>query len=318
MLELRALDSVTSFSGEHAPRATVEIGEPFACETVDCYAGQITGEDVLRPQIDMRSFNRATGPVRIAGVRAGDAIRIVIERIDVDSTGVMALAPGLGVLGEKISAPETRMVRISDGIARIAPGVEIPITPMVGVIGVAPSRGGELPNAFPGDHGGNLDTRILTAGSSLLVRANRPGALVSVGDLHALQGDGELGGTGIEIGGRVVLRVERAEYTGTLPAVANTTGLSILGTAETLEAAVRRAFSEAVELISEWHGLPWNDAYRLTSLIARTEISQMVNPLSTIRITLPREWVPGTVLTWPGAGAAVAPSATAPGAEDQE
>jgi amidase len=120
--------------------------------------------------------------------------------------------------------------------------------------------------------------------------------LIAGGDLHAAQGDGELGGTGIEISGRVTLRVERSDYEGLLPAVRHSAGLSILGSAETLEKALERAFDEAVTLMQGWHSLTWNDAYRLTSVVGQAETSQIVNPLVTARVTIPAEWCPDSLL----------------------
>lgn len=294
MLRVPASSAITAFSAHHEPVAVVALGVSFECETHDCYAGQISSEAVLRPHIDMADFNRATGPVRIEGVRAGDLIRVEIEAIDIADSGVMALSPGLGVLGDRISAPDTRIVPISDGMAWVTPHTPVAVAPMVGVLGVAPA-GEAIGSSWPGTHGGNLDTRLLQAGTALLLRVQHDGALLAVGDLHAVQGDGELGGTGVEIAGNVRLRVERADerdYPCDLPAVRHDGGLSILASAETLDAAVQLGFSAVVDAVGSWHGLSWEDAYRLSSLIVRTEVSQAVNPLVTARVTIPRQWCP--------------------------
>lgn len=293
MLRIPADSCVSTFSSSHAPAATVGFGESFICESHDCYGGQVTSEAIMRPDLDMSLFDRATGPVKVSGAHVGDVIKIVIEELTVESPGVMMLAPGLGVLGDDISTPSTRLVEVREGTAWVNEGLSVPTQPMVGVLGVAPA-GDDLPCFWPGDHGGNLDTRVLQAGTSLYLRVNYEGALIGVGDFHALQGDGELGGTGIEIGGSVRLRVERTNHGGQLPAIRHDRGLSIVGTAPTLEEATRRAFSEAVALVAGWHLLEWQDAYRLTSLICRTELSQMVNPLFTMRVTIPESWLPGS------------------------
>ncbi|GAA1586840.1 acetamidase/formamidase family protein [Leucobacter aridicollis] len=275
----------------------VALGESFECETQDCYAGQITSEAVLRPHIDMAHFNRATGPVYVEGVRAGAMIRVEVEAIELADTGIMALSPGLGVLGDRISVPSTRLVPIRDGHAWVTPATPVALAPMIGVLGVAPS-GEPVGSSWPGTHGGNLDTRLLQAGTALFLRARHDGALLAVGDLHAVQGDGELGGTGVEIAGRVRLRVERAVvqgeemYAGELPALRHEGGLSLLASAATIEEAIRTGFAAAVDVIQVWQGLAWEDAYRTASLIVRSEVSQAVNPLVTARITIPREWCP--------------------------
>ena len=303
MLRIPASSAITAFSAQHEPVAVVALGEAFECETQDCYAGQITSETVLRPHIDMAHFNRATGPVRVEGVRAGDVIRVEIEAIEIGEAGVMALSPGLGVLGDRISTPDTRIVPVRDGRAWVTPETPVPIAPMIGVLGVAPA-GDPVSSSWPGEHGGNLDTRLLQAGTSLVLRARHDGALLAVGDLHAVQGDGELGGTGVEISGRVRLRIERVSDAagegalaalGNFPVLLHADGLSVLASAGTLDVAVRLGFAEIVDLVRGWRALSWDDAYRLSSLIVRTEVSQAVNPLVTARLTIPREWCP-TVL----------------------
>lgn len=294
MIRVPASSAITAFSAQHEPVAVVALGEPFECETQDCYAGQITSESVLRPHIDMAHFNRATGPVRIEGVRAGDVIRVEVEAIEIADSGVMALSPGLGVLGERIDAPSTRVVPIRSGRAWVTPATPVPIAPMIGVLGVAP-LGEAISSSWPGEHGGNLDTRLLQAGSAVFIRAQHDGGLLAVGDLHAVQGDGELGGTGVETAGSVRLRVCVVDYDGQLPAVRHEAGLSVLASAETLDEAVRIGFAEVVELLRSWRELSWEDAYRVASLIVRTEVSQAVNPLVTARVTIPRAWCPAAV-----------------------
>ena len=277
--------AVTTFDTATPSVGRIELGESIAVETHDCYDGQVTGPDVLRPMIDMTRFNRATGPIDIAGVRAGDWIRVVIEEITVDDTGVMMLRPDIGILGPQVDEMSSMIVEITDGRTATIAGVEVPIRPMIGVIGVAAQE--PISSSTPGRHGGNLDTRIITAGSEVLLRAQRDGAGLALGDLHAAQGDGELGGTGIEIGGRVRLTVERAEHSGTWPAVIAEDRLWVLASADTLEEATRAAFADVVELVRGAQGLTWGNAYRLASIVATTHISQVVNPTVTVRVGVP-------------------------------
>lgn len=277
--------AVTTFDTATPSVGRIELGEHIEVETHDCYDGQVTGPDVLRPMIDMTRFNRATGPIDLAGVRAGDWIRVVIEEITVDDTGVMMLRPDIGILGPQVDELSSMIVEITDGTTATIAGVEVPIRPMIGVIGVAAQE--PISSSTPGRHGGNLDTRIITAGSEVLLRAQRDGAGLALGDLHAAQGDGELGGTGIEIGGCVRLTVERAEHSGTWPAVIAEDRLWVLASADTLEEATRAAFADVVELVRGAQGLTWGNAYRLASIVATTHISQVVNPTVTVRVGVP-------------------------------
>lgn len=291
MLRIPNTESSSALSGINNVVATVATGQSFVLETFDCYAGQIDSERVLRPDVDMAKFNRATGPVAVEGVQAGDWILIEIERVSVGRWGVMALSPGLGILGDKIEQASSRIVPVDDGRAWITDTLAVEIAPMVGVLGVAP-RVGEINTELPGVHGGNLDTRTLRPGSGLLLQAQHDGGLVSAGDLHAAQGDGELGGTGIEISGEIQLSIRKVDHEGHLPVVIHSAGMSVLSSAEDIHEAVRAGFEEAVDLMRLWHDLGWEDAYRLTSIVSNAEISQLVNPLHTARITIPSEWCP--------------------------
>jgi amidase len=291
MLKIPCAESRSALSGINSAVATVVTGQSFVLETFDCYAGQIDSDEVLRPGIDMAQFNRATGPVAVEGVQAGDWILIDIERVSVGPWGVMALSPGLGLLGDKITQASSRIVPIQDGRAWITDTVSVEVAPMIGVLGVAP-RTGEINTELPGAHGGNLDTRAVKAGNKLLLQAQHDGGLVSAGDLHAAQGDGELGGTGIEISGEIQLSIRKVDYEGHLPAVIHPAGMSVLSSAEGIYEAVRAGFEEAVDLMRRWHVLGWDDAYRLASIVSNAEISQLVNPLQTARITIPTEWCP--------------------------
>lgn len=282
--------AVTTFDTTTPAVDRVAPGEYFEVKTHDCYDGQVTGPDVLRPMIDMTRFNRATGPIDIDGIRAGDWIRVVIEEIAVDDSGVMMLRPDIGILGPQVDEMSSMIVEITDGTTATIAGVEVPIRPMIGVLGVAAQE--PISSSTPGRHGGNLDTRIITAGCSVLLRAQRDGAGLALGDLHAAQGDGELGGTGIEIGGRVRLKVERTEHTGSWPAVIAEDRLWVLASADTLEEATRAAFADIVQLVQAAHDLTWGNAYRLASILATTHISQVVNPTVTVRVGVPLEHVP--------------------------
>jgi amidase len=292
MQVVSAASAVTAFGPRFEPAATVRLGESFVLETVDCYDGQISSPDVLRPDVDMTRFNRATGPVSVDGVDPGDWVLVRVEDIEVRGPGVMVVAPGLGVLGDQVTQASTRLLRVDAGRVWLTEQVGIPLAPMVGILGVA-TAGETLPSSVPGVHGGNLDTRLVRAGAAVAFRANQPGLGLAAGDLHAVMGDGELGGTGVEIAGRVQVSVERLPEPGvTSPLLFADGAAHVLASATDTDAAVRAGFAEAVQLVSRRHDLPWPDAYRLTSVIADLQVSQLVNPRVTVRVRLPLSWCP--------------------------
>ena len=171
-------------------------------------------------------------------------------------------------------------------------GVTIPIQPFLGTMGVAPDETGALPVLPPTKGAGNVDTRHLTVGSTLELPVFVPGALLSLGDAHAAQGDGEVCGTAIECGMDVVVRIELAEdahpvapwtYRFTTPPgspqpASDRAGyLGITALDSDLMEAARTAIREMMSWVSATHGLSREDAYLLCSLAADLRISQIVD-----------------------------------------
>lgn len=285
-----ASGAVTQFGPRFEPVGSVSLGESFVVETADCYDGQFTSAEVLRPDIDMARFNRATGPIRVDGVEAGEGVLVRIERIDVRGPGVMAVAPGLGVLGGQVTQASTRLLPIRDERVWLTEEIGVPLAPMIGILGVA-TAGETVATSVPGAHGGNLDTRLIRPGASIAFRAGRPGLGLAAGDLHAAMGDGELGGTGVEISGRVQLSVERfSGHVPTWPLLFTDEALHVLASAMDVDGAVRAGFGEAVELVARHCGLAWPDAYRLASVVSDVHVSQLVNPRVTVRVRVPGQW----------------------------
>lgn len=119
-------------------------------------------------------------------------LKVTIKQITLTSQqAVMVTAPQLGVIGDELSAPKVTMVPIEQGHAVMPGNMRVPLNPMVGVIGVAPA-GKAISCGTPDSHGGNMDCKMITAGSTLWLPVNVPGALFALGDLHAAMGDGEV------------------------------------------------------------------------------------------------------------------------------
>lgn len=282
---------ISTFTPNYRSIGTVTLGEPFRLETVDCYDGQVSSERVKRPDVDMRRFDLATGPVAVEGVTAGDIIEIRFHAIELADRGAMLTTPGLGMLGDQISVPETRLLPVKGESITFPGGHNVSVDPMVGIVGVA-TRDEGAPTSVPGTHGGNLDTKRIRPGTSLVLRAEQDGAGLALGDLHAVMGDGELGGTGVEIGGAITLEVRRSQQDfGTWPVLLDGDGFHILASSPTLEDAVREAFADGVSYYRSWYGLAWPDAYRLASITGDAAVSQVVNQHRTARFQIPWRWV---------------------------
>ena len=148
---------IFSFNAEHPCQYTVQDGETFWVETDDCYSGQITDASVKRPDIDISIMDCSVGPIAVQGARPGDTLCVEILAIEFGPQGVMVTSKGLGVLGDRITEPDTKVIPIRDGFAHFSDTIRLPLTPMVGVCGVAPKPGLDVHCAVPGDHGSNLD-----------------------------------------------------------------------------------------------------------------------------------------------------------------
>jgi len=184
---------VYSFSAQHTPVAELTPGEILVVETADCFSGQIHEPGQCLDKIDMERINPVTGPFYVSGAEPGDILEVEILEIKTAGQGVIVIAPHMGVLGNQVNTPVVKIVKLSETNAVFAEDLSIPLQPMVGVIGVAPQEG-EVSCGSPGQHGGNLDTKEIRPGSKVYLPVFHPGALLALGDVHALMGDGEISG----------------------------------------------------------------------------------------------------------------------------
>jgi len=278
---------VTSFSSKHEPAYKVSLGETFVVETHDCYSGVFTSEEQLRTDVDIPFINPATGPIFIEGLKAGDTLRVEIIDIQLDESGVMMLFPGMGPIGHLVSKMDTRIMPVVGDKVIFNEDIHLPLRPMIGVIGVAP-EGEEVSTVSPGDHGGNMDTKYITTGNTVYFPVFHDGGLLGLGDMHAAMGDGELNGSGVEIGGKVTLRLTKVTNEIRMPFVETKDSYMVISSGKTFEEATNRGLETVVALFQEKLSLSFNEAYRLLSATCDLQISQIVNPLMTVRIAIPK------------------------------
>ena len=141
--------------GVSEPVATVTAPCSLTVETCDCFNGQVTEDGQPKARLNFSHVNPATGPIVVEGAEPGDVLRVHIRAIRPEKTGALMTAPGAGALPDRVKG-DTRICPIADGHFTFM-GVELPLNPMIGVIGVAPA-GESVPCGTPGDHGGNMDT----------------------------------------------------------------------------------------------------------------------------------------------------------------
>jgi len=284
---------IYKFAPEMKAVETVAPGEVIKVETNDCFYQQVTREDQVLNEIDYERLNPATGPIYVEGAEPGDLLKVKIVSIDVKDKGVGAVVPKEGVLGDLVTKPIIRVLDIKDNHA-IFHGIKLPIRPMIGVIGVAPAaEDGTRPTDSPWKHGGNMDTTDIKAGSTLYFPVSQKGALLALGDCHAIMGDGEICFTGLEVPAVVTLEIDLIKgKTVKWPLVETGEHTMVIASGDNLDAAVYEATKQAVNLIKDSLGLEWEDAYLLASLTVDLKISQVVDPKMTARAAIPKYLVP--------------------------
>ena len=198
--------TVLRMSHSAAPVARIAPDTTIRLETADCFSDQVPGPDDVGRGLDWGSVNPATGPVYVEGAEPGDVLVVRIERVEVADHGVMCTGGGWGVLGRAHRRALLALLVDRDGRARLGGRPALPISPMIGVIGVAPA-GDDVACGTPGPHGGNMDTRLIGEGATLYLPVQVDGALLAAGDLHAAMGDGEVAVTGVEVAGAVTLQI---------------------------------------------------------------------------------------------------------------
>jgi amidase len=273
---------------ENKPVLTVDSGTNVIFETQDCFSGEVQTEADTVSSIDFSKVNPATGPLYIKGAEVGDALKVTIRRITLDDQGAVLAAPGLGMFAEDIEKEETVIGEVTED-ATFYKGHKIPLRKMVGVIGTAPAGEG-VNTGTPHDHGGNLDTTLLTEGATLYLPVNTPGALLAMGDMHSAMGDGEIMGSGLEVAGEIEVTVEVIKDNNyPLPFVETEDLYATLASRETMEEASKVALDHMVEVIRDKTDLTFNQAGMFLSLAGDLKVSQAVNPNKTMRVEVRKD-----------------------------
>jgi amidase len=249
MKTIHRTDPKYALDSQHEAVARIGVGESFVVETHDCRTGTITRPDQVGDLLDTRCVNPATGPISIDGVTAGSTICVEIEEVRVDSrVGLMVTRPGVTSLAIT-EEPQLRIVSCDGAYADVG-SFRVPVKPMIGLLGVAPA--GDPVSTFRGaEHGGNMDTLLIAAGSRVFLPAFFDGGMVYFGDVHASMGDGEVFLSGVEIAGRIQARITVASgWSLPTPLVETDDTVAVVAGGATFDEAARAALAKAVEVLS--------------------------------------------------------------------
>jgi acetamidase/formamidase len=272
---------------------------------VDASGGQISPDSTVADvaDLDLSKVNPVTGPVFVDGAEPGDALKVSFLSFVPSGWGWTAIIPGFGLLADQFEEPALHIWKYDPETLEPAvyrSGIRVPLKPFAGTIGLAPAEEGQHSVVNPRRVGGNMDTRDLNAGSDLYLPVEVPGALFSLGDVHATQGDGEICGTAIESPMQVRVRFElvkglnpnfpRFVTPGPVTRHLDERGYDVTtGVGPDLMEAARAAVSGMVELVAKEHGLSPPEAYMLCSVCADLRISEIVDaPNWTVSFYFPR------------------------------
>ena len=285
---------VYEFGPEMEPVYTAADGESLTVETIDSLNKEIQTDDDLLDAIP-EEVNAATGPIAVEGAEPGDVLKVEIEDVRVnEDRGRVVTTPGFGLLqdDEDIEHPATRVTEV-DGDTIAFDGIDVPIDPVIGTIGVATAEE-TISTLTPHDHGGNLDTTDMTGGTTAYFPVFQEGAMLAMGDSKAAMADGEMCGTGAEIGTDIDITVSvisEPEVGIDRPVVDTGEAVKSVASADTMEEAVELANRDILALLQADHGMSKTEAYLFSSLVGGLEISQVVDPLVTARNAVPAEYL---------------------------
>jgi acetamidase/formamidase len=272
-----------------APALECASGEEIGFAVHDASGGQLgehsTAADVAG--LDFTRVNPVSGPVFVKDARPGDVLQVDLLEFRPRGFGWTAIIPGFGLLADEFTEPWLRISAVDgSGGVRFGDRVTLPFRPFPGTIGVAPPESGQHSIVPPRRWGGNLDTRHLEAGTTLFLPVRVDGALFSVGDTHACQGDGEVCGTAIECAMDVTLRLSvRRDFSvhapqlalPSRPAAASGPHHVCTGVGPDLFEAARDAVHATIAHLGERRGLGREEAYAVVSVACDLRIHEIVD-----------------------------------------
>lgn len=285
-------DRVFSYSAENAPCAHVAPNETILVETKNAFGDQTFEPGETLENLSLEGADPLTGPLFVEGAETGDSIGVTIEHIETVGPGMQGVIPDFGILDWRSDVP-LHFFTPENGEIPWLRGIRFPLRPNLGAMGVAPAEG-SVPSIWPGDHGGNMDTKYVCAGATVFFPVFHPGALLVMGDCHQIQGDGELCGVAPETDAEVTLHIAVLKgKTIRRPRIMTATRFMTIASAKTIEDAVKLAVRDAIDLLVEEKGLTEDEGYLLLTVKADIEICQVVDPLMTVRVAMDRDFYEG-------------------------
>jgi len=298
---------VYTFGGAE-PVMRVNPGTALALWSEDAYNHALRSvDDLASAKLDVRYLNPQTGPFYIVGAEAGDTLAVhIVSLTPARSWGASATIPFFGGLTStdrtamlQPALPEATWIYEVDTDAGTVGfqsrfgdfEVALPLAPMLGTVGVAPAGSEVRSSLVPERFGGNMDTPEMKAGTTAYLGVNVEGALLSIGDGHYRQGEGEACGTAVEGAMNSVIIVELIKGGGPLwPRLENDDYWMVVGSSRPMEDSWRIAQLEMTRWMSEMFDLHEMDAYQLLSQITETPIANVVDTNYSVVVKVPKKY----------------------------
>jgi acetamidase/formamidase len=294
MQRFLASDAKFSYSPGHPSIGTVKAGEHFEVESVEGFYNSFAspGDFTHERYAEAEKLKWAvTGPIAVAGAKAGDAIAVTIHAVEVTTPGVVVYGSYTAEEPYEWWNDESAcaVYPAQGGSLRFDERTTLPTRPLIGCLAVAPAEG-ELHAKLQGRYGGNLDCREIRAGATLVLPVAHDGGGLYFGDCKALMGDGEIVGPP-EVGALVTASAEPRERPASLewPRIVTSSAFTTLVSGTPLEWSARQAFRELLNWVTEDFDLPRPKAALLLAMVAHAGICQISNTDYTASCTVPRD-----------------------------
>ena len=287
--------------GPHAPALHILDGDTVIAATIDAH-----GHDALEAQVGSDP-NPMTGPFFVEGAARGDTLAVTIDAIEmtrrqgwtrqglarnvVDPDAVASLPPRDKILWDIDRNGQRVSLRAAP--ARLQ-AWSVPLQPMIGCLGVAPEGGQFISTATSGPYGGNMDYRGIRAGTTLYFPVQEPGALFFLGDVHAVQGDGEIAGTGVETSAEVQFSVRVVKGKAQIwPRGEDADDIFTIGNARPLDQALQHATTEMLRWLATDYGLDATAAGHVMAMAVRYDVANVFNPAYSVACRIAKSALPG-------------------------
>ncbi len=304
--------------GPHPPALKINSGDTVVAETRDAF-----GYDRQRNPLPesmkqlpcgttLKESNPVLGPIYVEEAEEGDLLSIEIKEICINREfAISKQGPRFGSLsgegpGKTLLYNEPiieiwyewtldlkrNLARLELPESRIGEA-EVSLQPFIGSIGVAPRYGRVEPTLTPGEYGGNMDFREITAGTTLLLPVWVQGAYLSFGDIHALQGDGEVNGTALEVTAEVSLRIKVVKgISAEWPRLIDSSSIMVIGSTRPLMDCIRISQMELLSWLTLEYGFQREEAWQLMAQVGEIRIANIVDPAYTAVSKFPKRFLP--------------------------